>query len=98
MMPPLGPQAMLRWAVVAARVLVNGVPMLIAVIFVGLLLFMGIFLGKQRRDYALRAARTVIDMIRTLGGPPNDLERHGQVGNEADRQGRRQLPNRSDGD
>lgn len=87
MMPTLGPHGVPRRSVAAARVLANGVPMVIAVIFVGLILFIGIFLGKQRRDYALNAARCVIDMIRTLGGPPNDLEHPDPGGNEPGRQG-----------
>jgi hypothetical protein len=58
---------MLRCAVSAARSLVAG----IAIVFGGLILFVGIFVSKQRRDYALKAARCVTDMVATLSGPPN---------------------------
>jgi hypothetical protein len=88
-MPTLGLPGMPRWAVAATRVLVTGIPTLIAVGFGGLILFIGIFLGKQRRDYALKAARCVIDMVRTLSGPPNDPERHDDGGNGPDTQGTR---------
>jgi hypothetical protein len=75
-MPILSSPGMPRRAVAAARVLVTGVPMLVAVAFGGLILFIGIFLGKQRRDYALKAARCAIDMVRTLQRPPDSAERH----------------------
>lgn len=83
MMPTPGPPGMLRWAVAVARVSVNGVPMLIAVVFAGLILFMGIFLGKQQRAYALKAARCVIDMIRTMG-PQSDPNRLTQGEDDSD--------------
>jgi len=71
MMPTSGPPGLVRFAVGAARIL----PMAIAVVFAGLILFIGIFLGRQRREYALNAARCVIDMIRTLGGPASNQQR-----------------------
>jgi ABC-type Fe3+-siderophore transport system permease subunit len=61
---------MARWAMGAARIL----PAAIAVVFAGLILFIGIFLGRQRRAYALEAAGRVIDMIRSLDVPPTDGE------------------------
>lgn len=68
-MPTLGSPATLRHVASASRALVAGVPMLVAVMFTGLILFVGIFVGKQRRDYALKAARCVTDMVKTLNGP-----------------------------
>jgi hypothetical protein len=45
-------------------------PTIILVVVLGILLVLGMFLGKERRAYVLRAARYVMEMIRTLGGPP----------------------------
>lgn len=76
-MPTLGSPTTLRHVAAAARALVTGVPTLVAVMFTGLILFVGIFVGKQRRDYALRAARCVTDMVKSLNDPakPPDAER-----------------------
>lgn len=69
-MPALGSPGTLRYVATAARALVAGVPTLVAVAFTGLILFVGIFVGRQRRDYALKAARCVAEVVKTLNGAP----------------------------
>ena len=62
-----------RWTAASVRFIVGGVLAVIATIFAVLILFLGLFLGAQRRAYALEAARCAVDLAKELLGIPVSL-------------------------
>jgi hypothetical protein len=63
---PSGP----RGNAVVVRVLVTSVPALLVVIFAGLILLIGLFMGERRQRYALRAAQCGTDLVKSMIGFP----------------------------
>jgi len=68
-----------RWVLMAARVLVAAVPALVAVVIGMLILFIGLALGEQRREYALRAADCASDLAKALIGQAGESEHQDQL-------------------
>ena len=60
----------LKFSGVAIRCLVAAVPALLLVVFAGLIAFIGLFTGKDRRDYVLDLTAKLTDLARVLMGAP----------------------------
>jgi hypothetical protein len=73
-MSTLLPPGISGWTMMAARVLVAGAPALVAVVIGMLILLIGLALGEQRREYALRAANCATDLAKALIGLSAEAE------------------------
>lgn len=65
-MPPILLPQLSRWTAPVVRLLVCAVPAALAGLFAVLILFTGLFLGEERRKYALRAAKCATDFAKAL--------------------------------
>jgi hypothetical protein len=63
----------LRLSGVAIRWLVAAAPALLLVAFAGLIAFIGLFTGKDRRDYVLDLTAKLTELARVLMGAPLPL-------------------------
>lgn len=59
----------LRFSGLAIRCLVAAVPALVLVVFAGLIALIGLFMGKDRREYVLALTVSLTDLARVLMGP-----------------------------
>jgi len=58
------------------RIVVAGVPAVVAVTVAVLILFLALFMGERRQRYALRAARCATDLAKSMiGVPPPDTDK-----------------------
>jgi hypothetical protein len=60
----------LKFSGLAIRCLVAAVPALVLVVFAGLIAFIGLFMGKDRREYVLALTAKLTDLARVLMGAP----------------------------
>lgn len=60
----------LKFSGLAIRCLVAAVPALVLVVFAGLIAFIGLFTGKDRREYVLDLTAKLTDLARVLMGAP----------------------------
>jgi hypothetical protein len=59
----------LKFSGLAIRCLVAAVPALVLVVFAGLIAFIGLFMGKDRREYVLELTAKLTELARVLMGP-----------------------------
>jgi hypothetical protein len=59
----------LKFSGLAIRCLVAAVPALVLVLFAGLIAFIGLFMGKDRREYLLDLTAKLTELARVLMGP-----------------------------